>query len=156
MKIYPILIDPAARTVTRAEIEGGDTLRGMYRLMQCSLVEAIVYLNPQNDCLMGDEEALFKSGQRFFTMSGFPQPIAGRCLIVGTDDEGDTVTPSVSVERVAANVQWVGNAKAVEEFNENLDRNTAAAHIRNQQGGAFVIVASPRLELDDDGEVIAS
>lgn len=55
-----------------------------------------------------DDEGLFKSDQSFFTMAGFPHPLAGRALVLGKPDEdGDTTECLLNPSQIKARVKFV-------------------------------------------------
>jgi hypothetical protein len=55
-----------------------------------------------------DDEGLVNGQhQHFFVVDGYPQPLAGKGLVLGVDQEGDSVTPSVSLEQMRKMVTFV-------------------------------------------------
>tara|TARA_R110002051_G_scaffold159926_1_gene231388 strand:- start:9123 stop:9470 length:348 start_codon:yes stop_codon:yes gene_type:complete len=38
-----------------------------------------------------DDEGLHKDGNRYFKLKDYPQPLAGRAIIVNTDEEGELI-----------------------------------------------------------------
>jgi hypothetical protein len=149
-----IKIDAHARTVT--EIEIGDPNKDYRQLAEgigfgCLYTELISYVNRENDCLMGDEEGLFKKDQAFFWWKGYPTPLAGNAIVVGTDDMGNTTAPTMTLAEVQASVDWTTPARAVDVRNQQRAEAEAVAAMMNMRGGAFMVVAAPVLELNEDG-----
>jgi hypothetical protein len=101
-----ILIDPVAKTVT--EVENDGTLKDWYKLLDCDTVEVATYLNEQNDSILVDENgfAAISLDSKFFSVKGGHQPFAGRGLVVGVDDNGETISPTITVEEVKALVSF--------------------------------------------------
>jgi hypothetical protein len=103
-----ILINPTERTVTAVEYNGD--LKQAYSLMSCELVD-VVYIGKEQDGIFVDDEGLFSKGdeQRYFVFyrdDGRESFLAGNGLVVGCDDEGNTIEPSVSLEYIESHVQW--------------------------------------------------
>lgn len=92
-----ILIDPFAKTVTEIDIDKANVLAGLYAAMQCDLVDVVRYNNLD---VWVDDEGLMKDGQKFFKMINGHQPLAGRAVIMESDDEGDSIATTVSVDAV--------------------------------------------------------
>lgn len=89
-----ILIDPFDESVTEVEYDGD--YKNIYKLLShpehhvdCFTV---VYLE-NGDGIFVDDEGLFKDPKHFFTYTGYDQPIAGKGLVLGTDEEGNSVSP---------------------------------------------------------------
>lgn len=97
-----ILIDPETREVSEVEIDP-TSLDDYYRLIGCDCFTAVT-IDDQGTTVYVDDEGLFKGPSVFFLIKGYPQPLAGRGLVVGTDAEGNTIEPSVSIDWVTDNV----------------------------------------------------
>lgn len=97
-----ILIDPFKETIEYVDYSGDwQDIKG---LLQCDLF-ATVYID-DCDTLYVDDEGLYQEPQRFFQYRGYPQPLAGRGLILGTDEEGDSTDCLLTVEQVRDMVSW--------------------------------------------------
>lgn len=97
------LIDPFAQTVTQVEYSGD--YQHIYKLIDADTFD-VVYFNRKNDGVFVDDEGLFKPEQAFFKIAGIPNPLAGKALVLGCDDEGDSVAPSASFEDVQSLVSF--------------------------------------------------
>lgn len=100
-QIKAILIDPFAETVSYVTLT--DTkLETYYNLLGCSLI-TIAGLADGVDMIL-DDEGLLKdsSSQAYFKIGIGSQPFAGKALIVGTDEEGETVSvpENITTEKV--------------------------------------------------------
>jgi hypothetical protein len=83
-----ILIDPTAKTVT--EIKGDfNQIRAIYAAIDCDTFDC-VYLD-HDLVLFVDDNGLLKAGQDFFRYGSYPQPLAGKGLILGMNDAGDSI-----------------------------------------------------------------
>ena len=101
-----VLINVKDRTVTDVEIKG-KVLNQWYKLLNCHLVTIGTYLD-DHDSIMVDDEGLFglDSESMFFTFKGAHQPFAGNGLIVGVDDEGNSVSPNVTANDVRSKIKF--------------------------------------------------
>lgn len=96
------LIDPFEKVIIPVYYDGD--YRSIY-----GLIESDVF-----DCarcgrydLFVDDEGLFKEEQKFFIVPDYPQPLAGKALVVGVDEEGNTIPPSITLEELEAHVMFV-------------------------------------------------
>lgn len=65
------------------------------------------------DVLYVDDEGLFdRELNSFFTYEGAHQPFAGNGLILGTDEEGDSVDAKTSLMEVASKVEFMTRSQA--------------------------------------------
>lgn len=108
--IYGFLIDPRAQRITRIELPNGtsrENLDAMYKAIGCSLVE-VVYMNGERDGVFVDEEGLLKMPTEFFYIKDFHQPLAGRGIVLGCDEDGETTSPaSVTLEWLREHTAFV-------------------------------------------------
>ena len=67
-----------------------------------------------SDDTMGivDDEGLLKNNNRYFKLSEFHQPLAGRAIIVGYDDEGATISGSYNADTI----EWMPEDHVEEPF----------------------------------------
>lgn len=94
-----------------------------------------VYL-PNGDCIYVDDEGLFKEGHdHWFRLHGFPDPLKGRGLLVGTDREGDSVSPSLDIEQLRRNVQIGFDFTVVPatKFERNADGSVAKRKVQKHE-----------------------
>lgn len=102
-----ILIDPFNETVT--EVEHNGDYRHIYELLShpehpvdCFTVVGIEH----NDAIFVDDEGLLKDPKHFFVWEDYAQPLAGRGLVLGTNDEGDSISPKSKIEDVKKRVSF--------------------------------------------------
>ena len=157
MRAY--LIDPRARTVSTVEYSGD--YQEIYRLTQCDTF-TLVQFGEHGDGVFIDDEGLLKSGPLdFFMLEGYPQPLAGRGLVLGCDGDGESVTPRCSVDDVQRMVAFPPARETVSVYEMNQALSGIAARIANDEAGRdptkpFVIFAGgPGLRLDDDGNAVS-
>lgn len=97
------LIDPGARTLTTVEYDGDYTT--IYQLLGIDTFD-VVRFGDDGDVIYVDDEGLMKGPTDFFLIEGYPQPIAGKGLVLGTDAEGDDIEPKVSEEWLRENLDF--------------------------------------------------
>jgi hypothetical protein len=101
-----ILINPFDKTVE--EIEYSGDWKDISSLLECDLFTT-VYFNETTDSVFVDDEGLYVEDQAFFTFGDCPQPLAGRGLILGCNDDGDSVDCETTLEEAKAMVTFLGN-----------------------------------------------
>lgn len=99
-----ILIDPVTQTIT--EVQWSGDFHHIYKLIDCDTFD-VARINSEGDGIFIDDEGLFKEEQSFFHHSDYHQPLAGKGLILGCDDEGESVVPSCTLEEVRSKVRFV-------------------------------------------------
>lgn len=99
------LIDPFAREITEVEHDASG-IDGIYELIDAPIFATATF-NEFGDTIFVDDEGLFREDQAFFRHDGYPQPLAGKGLVLGCDDEGETVAPSTTLEALRNDVSFV-------------------------------------------------
>lgn len=105
-----ILIDPWLKQIK--EVECGEGIEDMYRLMSNPLgpkvdVFCIGLSWPNGDVLYVDDEGLLKRGMRLFDPGRRDrQPLAGNGLILGSDNEGNSVDAKMLLTEVQTMIKW--------------------------------------------------
>lgn len=98
-----ILIDSINKEVKEVEIQKG--IEEMYKLLNCEIFTIATYL-PKEDAIFVDDEGLLNGTDVFFTYEGAHQPFAGNGLIMGCDDEGESVDCKISFAEVKDKVKF--------------------------------------------------
>lgn len=93
-----ILIDPFKKEVTVLEVPKWD-LQAIYAAIgnDCNMI-AVPIIFPHKDSLYIDDEGWFREypeGRAGFMMDGWSYAIIGRALILGTDYEGESISPKL-------------------------------------------------------------
>ena len=108
-----ILIDAKNKTVT--VVEKGEGIQDIYKHLGCDTFD-LVRLGRGVDCYIDDEGLLkeayidedgTKHNMNGFSFPGFAQPIMGNGLIMGSDEEGESIDSPVSVGQVKAVLTFV-------------------------------------------------
>tara|TARA_R100001377_G_scaffold80732_1_gene59819 strand:- start:40 stop:351 length:312 start_codon:yes stop_codon:yes gene_type:complete len=99
-----ILIDVINKEVR--EVEHDDTLKSIYKHVDCGTFD-VVRIDNLNSIYI-DDEGLFVEDQQFFNyvIDLRVASLAGNGLILGVDDEGDTIEPTLTLEEVKSSVFW--------------------------------------------------
>jgi hypothetical protein len=92
------LIDPAARSIAPWPYNGDwQTIAPAIRIGQSPFT--IVEID-DGDVIYVDDEGLLKPLDWFFAIKGAHQPFAGCGLVLGSDDEGETVSASITLQEL--------------------------------------------------------
>lgn len=102
------LIDPAARTVTQVEYTGDYT--NIYTHIDADCFDIVrVYRN--GDGIFVDDEGLLKPQEHFFLHRNYPNPLAGKGLMLGCDEEGESIAPQTSIETLREDITFLTRAE---------------------------------------------
>lgn len=143
-----ILIDPFAREVREIEVAAG--IDAIYAAIgaECFCTVGL----PDGDAIYLDDEGVFRDKQQWFAVGNYPHPLAGKGLILGCDEEGESCDPQVTGELIRAHVHWLTAGEVVAMGRDVKAEMERAAAAQNALGGdAFVVVAQPDLEIDESG-----
>lgn len=156
-----ILIDPFRRNISYVDISENNSMQDFYRHLHCDICEVAAYINNENDCLLVDEEGLFKETQEFFVWTGMNNPLAGYGLITGTDGDGNTVAPTITIKEVEEKVIFISRRVAVTVLNDRNVKTQMEAAILNamRKPGSnepYIICTPPKLDIDDQGNLICN
>ena len=103
MKAY--LIDPW--TLSISEVDYSGDYKQIYTFIKADLFD-VVGINQNGDCIYVDDEGLLKDPDHWILLEGYDQPLAGRGLVLGTDDEGKSVDPTITLQALASRI-YVGS-----------------------------------------------
>ena len=102
-----ILIDPEDKTVTEVDYDGD--YKSIYKLIGCSTFD-VVRTSTSNDGIYIDDEGLYAKDQAFWSYryndTHEPIKLINKGLVLGCDDEGDSVAPDSTVEDIKKNITW--------------------------------------------------
>lgn len=115
-----ILIDPFTETIEVVDYSGD--WQDISTLLGCSLFTTIdlgdndIYDSDlgDSDTLYVDDEGLYVEDQRFFNLEGYPQPLAGRGLVLGYTPDGNSTDSSLTVSEIQDMVKWCPEGLTVE------------------------------------------
>lgn len=98
-----ILIDPARQSVTPVEFRPGD-IGAMRDLIGCDTITA-AYIE-QEATIYLDDEGLAQPELSFFYHISSKQPLVGRGLVVGTDENGRSIDCPFTVEQIEKQIDF--------------------------------------------------
>jgi hypothetical protein len=126
MRAY--LIDPKTETVEQVDYDGN--YRSIYKLLGIGNNPfTVVRLGPDRDVVFVDDEGLLNDPRYFFFVSGYHHPLAGRGLVLGTDADGDSISPAMTLDELRARVTFT--KVSVEGFVElEAEEDTALGRMR--------------------------
>ena len=115
--IHGLLIDPFELSTSRVELSEDSTLADAKKFMQLEGPIDIVTLS-DNTMVIVDDEALLKNDMRYFKLSEFHQPLANRAIVVGYDDEGETISFDYddSLDKFLETIEWMPEDHVEEPF----------------------------------------
>lgn len=99
------LIDPEAKTVTHVNYDLATGIDGIYKLIGADPF-AVVQIE-KRDAIYVDDEGLLRNPRYFFKYLGYHQPLAGKGLVLGTNEEGDTVSAKIKYEDLKKRVSFL-------------------------------------------------
>lgn len=114
-----ILIDSTNREVKEVTYDHKNSLKDIYKLINCTTIEVALYINDKDDCIYVDEEGLFKQNEKsmFFTYEGGHQPFIGCGLIVGTNmKNGENADVTISLEEAKAKIKFYTLGEVMRKF----------------------------------------
>ena len=110
-----ILIDVKTQEIKEVEHDG--KLQNIYDLIDCRTID-IVRIDDVNGIFV-DDEGLLKDNL-YFEYSGSENvfKLAGNGLILGVNDEGNSISPTLTVEDVKSKVNFLPEGFKVEPYME--------------------------------------
>lgn len=102
-----IFIDSVNKQVTEITLDTTISIIDQwYKILNVSMVEVACHIDFKNSIIV-DEEGMLKPCNHFFNYDGAHQPFAGSGLIVGVDDEGETISCDLSLDEVKSKVTFM-------------------------------------------------
>lgn len=99
-----ILITPDQFTIE--EIEGSfDDFREIQKAIECDCFTVAGYL--EGNAVYVDDEGLFKDIEMFTLMVHYPQPLAGKILVLGMTDDGGGKDVTLTVDQVSDSLMFM-------------------------------------------------
>ncbi len=100
-----ILIDPVKKTVTEVEYSGNFTQ--IYKYIHASCFTTAGSIGGR-DTMFVDDEGLFNPQYGWFKWNGYPTPLAGYGLLMGTDGAGETVATASEIDDLGVEFGIIG------------------------------------------------
>lgn len=106
MKAY--FINPFSRNVTTVDYDGD--YKNISRMIDASRgFFDVVRLYENGDGAFVDDEGLYAEEQTFWIHRNYPQPLAGKALVLGCNEEGESIAPKTSFETLSSDIQFIGD-----------------------------------------------
>jgi len=101
-----LLINPTDKTITEVEIAQG--LQPIYDALgnNCTTF-AVPIVYPNGDGMYVDDEGLFKQQNGGFQFPNWSYPLLGNALILGSDEEGNSVDVKTTKEELLKDIEWL-------------------------------------------------
>lgn len=112
-------IDVVNKTITRINIDKENFSTEIYQQIGngCNLFCCPVDFE-NGDCIYADDESLLHENvEGCFMLPEWNYPIVGNAIVLGTDQEGDTIDSKTSPSELLDNVIW-GNKEVAEDYRE--------------------------------------
>jgi len=97
--ITAYLVEVEQRTIRVVEIDPAKSLVDIRRHIGCDLIDMVRI--DRNHCVVVDDNGLMDELPCFTELQDYASPLAGNLLVVGTNAEGETASPSRSIEDIA-------------------------------------------------------
>ena len=118
-----ILIDPFDQSVSEVDYNGD--YKEIYNLTDCNTFD-VVSLDDTNDIYV-DDEGLLKNPTRYFRIYSYTTnqlvTLAGKGLILGHNDEGETIATTLNANEYAGTVSFFPEGYAHDPVIEFVARN---------------------------------
>jgi hypothetical protein len=103
MKAY--LIDPFKREVTQVEYSGD--YKEIYKLLDCTCFD-VVTINSESDSVFVDDDGHYADKKALFCVTGNAGSVnlVNKGLVLGTNEEGDSVEPTIFMDDLEDMISW--------------------------------------------------
>ncbi len=110
-----ILIDPLLRVISEVNVD--NDLQSFYDILN---IRTLAMVNIDNtNSLYIDDEGLLNNDNSLFEIASYPQPLAGRALVVAHNEEGETIETTLNIDQIRAMVGWVDDQTPEEVLEAN-------------------------------------
>jgi hypothetical protein len=99
------LIDPEEETIQPWDYNGD--WRTLAPALGCQWFDVVEFNQHTKDAVYVDDEGLLNDPQHFFKIRGAHSPLAGKGLVAGCDEDGETVSPQCDLAWLRANVKFL-------------------------------------------------
>ncbi|MER8374521.1 protein psiB [Mesorhizobium sp. M1406] len=100
MKQTGYLLDPETSIFRAVEFPAGNSYKPLYDLIGCRMIEVVRF--DERHSLFVDEEGLRDGLSAFTILEIYPQPLAGKIVLVDGDGSEPYASPLISLEDAAA------------------------------------------------------
>lgn len=136
------LINPTDKTITEVVFTGD--YRNIYEHIDADAFTAVT-LNQARDVVYVDDMGLYRNEQDFFMIEGYENPLPGKGLVLGTDDEGESTEPTyTNMEWLTGMVEFITGQEAYDIAKANDEEMAAAV---TKTGEKFAVFWQPSAPL---------
>ena len=111
------LIDPEIATIEEVN-KDFEKLEELQAAVE-GYIELAGYLTDESggeNVVYCDEEGMLKLQLAYTQIEGYPNPLAGRLLVIGSDGEGGSQDATISMEELVSKVSFLSLAKVKEMY----------------------------------------
>lgn len=105
------IINPNTISISEVELDetedGNPTLDSINSAIGCSWIDVARLDNPSRDVIYVDDEGLLLDENSFFRHEEYPEILAGIGVVLGTDDQGNSIEPSTTLDELREKIAWV-------------------------------------------------
>jgi len=119
------LIDPEQKSITEMFYDDSN-YRNIGKLIDADLFDVVRFADT-HDVIYVDDNGL-SADKRFFTVKGYPSPLAGKGLVLGTNYAGESMAPETTIEGLEQIITFISDHAAITmavEADEAAVRNKA-------------------------------
>lgn len=99
------LIDPHKKQIKQVNYNGD--FQSIYMHIKAGMFGVVSLY--QGESLFIDDMGLEKQNQSFFIHKNYPTPIAGTSLLLGTDENGESIASSKTIEELQNDIVFIGD-----------------------------------------------
>lgn len=124
------LVDPFEKKVSRVSTSGYPHFKELIKVDLICAVTVKVYddgsFMSKRDTLWVDDEGLYVKDQAYFQVEGYAQPLAGYGILLGTDEEGETVGAYMEFKPFKRMISFLPNIEL--DHMESIPEGTTEVH----------------------------
>tara|TARA_R110000772_G_C13310268_1_gene440099 strand:+ start:25587 stop:25937 length:351 start_codon:yes stop_codon:yes gene_type:complete len=113
-----ILIDPTNQTITEVEYDGN--YKSIYGIIGNGCHTFSVFNYKNGDGFYHDDEGLFNENIGGIIYKDWNSPVVGKVLVLGCDDEGDSIAPISYIEELKEGLKFL-RPQQLEEYFEQFN-----------------------------------
>lgn len=98
-----ILINPQNKAIY--EVQVGDGIEDVYKFIGCDCFTCVALKDNYSEVLYLDDNGFLYPNHYFF-IEGYPKELAGKALILGGNEEGETISTNYTVEEIRQKVTF--------------------------------------------------
>ena len=100
-----LLIDPFSQSISEVDYDG--QWQSIAQLIAIGSRPFTLVRMANRHHIYLDDEGLYQPLQRFFKLKQYPQPLAGRGLVLRDGEDGDETPASIGVEELQSLILWL-------------------------------------------------